>query len=92
VNLSRVAVDPYASPERLADLVGRCGELGFTDVVLAWPRADGVFAGDERAFEAAVTAVVSAAVTSVCGGARTGARTGAAVGSVAGPAGDGGRD
>lgn len=84
VNLSRVAVDPYASPERLADLVGRCGELGFTDVVLAWPRAHGVFAGDERAFEAAVTRVRT--------GARTSARTGAVVGSMAGPAGDGGRD
>ncbi|WP_274561307.1 LLM class flavin-dependent oxidoreductase [Streptomyces spiramyceticus] len=54
VNLSRVVADPYASPERLADLVGRCAELGFTDVVLARPRAEGVFAGDPRAFERAV--------------------------------------
>ncbi|WP_018333935.1 LLM class flavin-dependent oxidoreductase [Actinomycetospora chiangmaiensis] len=29
------------------DVVGRAGELGFTDVVAAWPRREGVFAGDE---------------------------------------------
>jgi alkanesulfonate monooxygenase SsuD/methylene tetrahydromethanopterin reductase-like flavin-dependent oxidoreductase (luciferase family) len=80
VNLSRVAAGPYASPERLADLVGRCGELGFTDVVLAYPRPHGVFAGDERAFERAVTSL------------RTGERTGAMVGSVVRGAGDGGSD
>lgn len=57
VNLSRVAVDPYSSPQRLVDLVGRCSELGFTDVVLAWPRPDGVFHGDQHAFERAVGAV-----------------------------------
>jgi hypothetical protein len=56
VNLSRVAAEPYASPDRFADLVGRCGELGFTDVVVAYPRPAGVFAGDERAFERAVAA------------------------------------
>lgn len=54
VNLSRVTADPYSSPERLAELVGRCAELGFTDVVIAWPRAEGVFAGDLSAFERAV--------------------------------------
>ncbi|MEU0003930.1 LLM class flavin-dependent oxidoreductase [Streptomyces sp. NPDC006314] len=54
VNLSRIVPDPYASTERLADLVGRCAELGFTDVVLARPRADGVFSGDLGAFERAV--------------------------------------
>ncbi len=88
VNLSRVAADPYASPERLADLVGRCGELGFTDVVLAYPRPDGVFAGDERAFERAVTSVR----TGVRTGARTGAVVGPVVGSTVGSAGDEGRD
>lgn len=54
VNLSRVVADPYGSPERLADLVGRCAALGFTDVVLAHPRPDGVFAGDPHRFERAV--------------------------------------
>lgn len=57
VNLSRVVADPYCSPGRLAELTGRCGELGFTDVVVAYPRAEGVFAGDVRGFEKAVTHV-----------------------------------
>jgi alkanesulfonate monooxygenase SsuD/methylene tetrahydromethanopterin reductase-like flavin-dependent oxidoreductase (luciferase family) len=29
------------------DLVGRAGELGFTDVISHWPRANGIHAGDE---------------------------------------------
>ncbi|SFP42850.1 Luciferase-like monooxygenase [Amycolatopsis arida] len=58
VNLSRVAPDPYGSPERLADLTGRCAALGFTDIVVAYPRGEGVFAGDLREFEDAVTHVV----------------------------------
>jgi alkanesulfonate monooxygenase SsuD/methylene tetrahydromethanopterin reductase-like flavin-dependent oxidoreductase (luciferase family) len=34
-----------------ADMVGRAGELGFTDVVAHWPRADGVYAGHEAVLE-----------------------------------------
>ncbi|WP_301128915.1 LLM class flavin-dependent oxidoreductase [Streptomyces cacaoi] len=30
-----------------AEFLGRAGELGFTDVVAPWPRAEGVFAGSE---------------------------------------------
>ena len=66
VNLSRVTENPYASPDRLADLLGRCAGLGFTDVVLAWPRADGVFHGDERAFERALTAVRESTLRDAC--------------------------
>ncbi|WP_086563289.1 LLM class flavin-dependent oxidoreductase [Streptomyces africanus] len=55
VNLSRVVEDPYGSPERLVDLVGRCAGLGFTDVVVAFPRREGVFAGDMSVFEEAVS-------------------------------------
>lgn len=58
VNLSRVVPDSYSSPERLADLVGRCTQEGFTDVVVAHPRPDGVFAGDPGAFERAVLHVL----------------------------------
>ena len=29
------------------DSVGRAAELGFTDVIAHWPRADGIYAGDE---------------------------------------------
>lgn len=54
VNLSRVADAPYQTPGRFVDLVGRCGELGCTDVVVAYPRPTGVFAGDQDGFERAV--------------------------------------
>ncbi|KJC63773.1 LLM class flavin-dependent oxidoreductase [Agreia bicolorata] len=30
------------------DLVGRAAELGFTDVISHWPRAEGIYAGDEE--------------------------------------------
>jgi alkanesulfonate monooxygenase SsuD/methylene tetrahydromethanopterin reductase-like flavin-dependent oxidoreductase (luciferase family) len=40
------------SVEQFRDQVGRAAELGFTDVVIAWPRSDGPFAGDEKVLEA----------------------------------------
>ena len=56
-----VDVDRYLSLDTVAyslrsvgafeDAVGRAGELGFTDVVVHWPRADGVYAGDEAVLE-----------------------------------------
>jgi len=57
VNLSRLVPDPYASAERFADLVGRCAELGFTDVVVTYPRREGVVAGERTGFEQAVSHV-----------------------------------
>ncbi len=42
---------PASSVEKVRDDVGRAGELGFTDVVLAWPRDSEPFAGDERVLE-----------------------------------------
>lgn len=36
------------SVERFLDEAGRAAALGFTDVVIAWPRPDGPFAGDKR--------------------------------------------
>lgn len=61
VNISRLVADPYTSSERFAELVGRCADLGFTDVVVNFPRPHGVFAGDRAAFEAAVTGLTRAA-------------------------------
>lgn len=61
VNLSRLVPAPYRSPGRLTELVGRSVELGFTDVLLAYPRAEGVFAGDPVQFDTAVTQVRAAA-------------------------------
>jgi alkanesulfonate monooxygenase SsuD/methylene tetrahydromethanopterin reductase-like flavin-dependent oxidoreductase (luciferase family) len=40
------------SVEQFRDHVGRAAELAFTDVVIAWPRADDPFAGDEKILEA----------------------------------------
>ncbi|MEU4447074.1 LLM class flavin-dependent oxidoreductase [Actinosynnema sp. NPDC050801] len=36
-----------SSVECYRDFLGRAGELGFTDVLAPWPRAEGPFAGDE---------------------------------------------
>lgn len=35
------------------DAVGRAAELGFTDVMVHWPRADGIYAGSESVLEEA---------------------------------------
>jgi alkanesulfonate monooxygenase SsuD/methylene tetrahydromethanopterin reductase-like flavin-dependent oxidoreductase (luciferase family) len=62
INRARSTVDRYlfldASPqyslssvEVFRDMVGRARELGFTDVVSHWPRADGVYAGSESVLE-----------------------------------------
>jgi alkanesulfonate monooxygenase SsuD/methylene tetrahydromethanopterin reductase-like flavin-dependent oxidoreductase (luciferase family) len=42
---------PASSIEKVRDDVGRASELGFTDVVVAWPRDSEPFAGDERVLE-----------------------------------------
>lgn len=40
-----------SSVEQLRDVVGRAERLGFDEVVVHWPRRDGVYAGDERVLE-----------------------------------------
>jgi alkanesulfonate monooxygenase SsuD/methylene tetrahydromethanopterin reductase-like flavin-dependent oxidoreductase (luciferase family) len=40
-----------SSASCFADMVGRAGELGFTDVISHWPRADGVYGGHESVLE-----------------------------------------
>jgi len=57
VNLSRVADEPYATPQRFADLLGSCRELGFTDVVVNHPRP--AEAGGLDLFERAVAVACS---------------------------------
>ena len=39
---------PLASLEALRDCVGRYAEMGFTDAIVHWPRADAPFAGGEE--------------------------------------------
>ncbi|MDQ3717098.1 MAG: LLM class flavin-dependent oxidoreductase, partial [Actinomycetota bacterium] len=40
-----------SSVECFRDALGRAAELGFTDVVTHWPRADGPYAGSEQTLE-----------------------------------------
>ncbi len=40
------------------DMVGRAGELGFTDVIIHWPRPDGPYAGDVRVLETVASEVL----------------------------------
>lgn len=40
-----------SSVEHFRDVVGRAGELGFTDVIVHWPRADEPYAGHESVVE-----------------------------------------
>ena len=47
LNLETVAA-AYESVDQFREAFGRAGELGFTDVVIAWPRPSEPFAGDER--------------------------------------------
>jgi alkanesulfonate monooxygenase SsuD/methylene tetrahydromethanopterin reductase-like flavin-dependent oxidoreductase (luciferase family) len=42
---------PASSAEKVHDDVGRAGALGFTDVVIAWPRPEAPFAGSPRVLE-----------------------------------------
>ena len=42
----------FSSAEEFVDAVGRAAALGFTDVVLAWPRPEGAFAGNPALIEA----------------------------------------
>lgn len=42
-----------ASRAAFEDMVGRAAELGFTDVVTHWPRAEGDYSGDEATLEEA---------------------------------------
>jgi alkanesulfonate monooxygenase SsuD/methylene tetrahydromethanopterin reductase-like flavin-dependent oxidoreductase (luciferase family) len=43
---------PVRSAAEFVDEAGRAGELGFTDVVIHWPRPEGWYAGDEATLEA----------------------------------------
>lgn len=47
-----------SSVDCFADFVGRAAELGFTDVVAAWPRREGVFAAPLRVVEDIATEIL----------------------------------
>jgi len=46
------------SVEALREVIGRADELGFAEIVVHWPRPDGVYAGDERVLEQVATEVL----------------------------------
>jgi len=52
--ISLDAAGPYSlsSMAYLTDAAGRAADLGFTDVIVHWPRPDGPYAGDESVLDA----------------------------------------
>ena len=46
------------SVEQLRDVIGRAEQLGFAEIVVHWPRPEGVYAGDERVLEQVATDVL----------------------------------
>ncbi len=59
LSLDASGVYALSSADCFADAVGRAGELGFTDVVTHWPRADGPYAGQESVLESVAAEIVS---------------------------------
>lgn len=51
LNLDASPQFSLASAEVFAEMTGRAGELGFTDVVTHWPRPEGPYAGSETVLE-----------------------------------------
>jgi alkanesulfonate monooxygenase SsuD/methylene tetrahydromethanopterin reductase-like flavin-dependent oxidoreductase (luciferase family) len=47
-----------SSVDAFEDVVGRAADLGFTDVITHWPRAEGVYAGSEKLLEQIATEVI----------------------------------
>lgn len=52
LQMDAAPVFSLSSADYFADVTGRAGELGFTDVITHWPRPDGPYAGDEAVLEA----------------------------------------
>lgn len=51
LNADSCPVYSLTSVERFREVAGRARGLGFTDLVVHWPRADGVYAGSEAVLE-----------------------------------------
>ncbi|MFC6088265.1 LLM class flavin-dependent oxidoreductase [Saccharothrix lopnurensis] len=51
LNADSCPVYSLTGVEHFRDVAGRARELGFTDLAVHWPRADGVFAGSEAVLE-----------------------------------------
>ena len=51
LNLDAAPAFSLESVDRFEEMVGRAGDLGFTDCVTHWPRPDGPYAGSEAVLE-----------------------------------------
>jgi alkanesulfonate monooxygenase SsuD/methylene tetrahydromethanopterin reductase-like flavin-dependent oxidoreductase (luciferase family) len=51
LNLDSAPVLSVSSLAAFTDAAGRAGDLGFTDVVVHWPRPSGVYAGEEKVLD-----------------------------------------
>ncbi|HEY5879028.1 MAG TPA: LLM class flavin-dependent oxidoreductase [Nakamurella sp.] len=51
LNLDSAPVLSVSSLDAFTDAAGRAAELGFTDVVIHWPRPSGVYAGDDAVLD-----------------------------------------
>lgn len=60
VNGSVVSDDLLASADALVDFAQRCAKLGFTDLTVHYPRAEGVFSGDSKNFARVVAEALPA--------------------------------
>jgi alkanesulfonate monooxygenase SsuD/methylene tetrahydromethanopterin reductase-like flavin-dependent oxidoreductase (luciferase family) len=60
LSLDAAPVFSLSSAGFFADAVGRASELGFTDVITHWPRADSWYAGSETVLEAVASEVLPA--------------------------------
>lgn len=58
LSLDAAPVFSLVSKEAFVDAAGRAGELGFTDVVVHWPRSSGPYAGRESVLEEVVSDVL----------------------------------
>jgi alkanesulfonate monooxygenase SsuD/methylene tetrahydromethanopterin reductase-like flavin-dependent oxidoreductase (luciferase family) len=58
LNLDSSPLFALTSVGTFEEMVGRAGELGFTDVITHWPRPDGPYAGDVRVLEAVASDVI----------------------------------
>jgi len=58
LHLDSAPVFSLESADHFEEVVGRAGELGFTDAITHWPRPDGPYAGSEAVLEQAAREVL----------------------------------
>ena len=51
LNLDSAPVLSVSSIDAFTDAAGRAAALGFTDILVHWPRPEGIYAGDDRVLD-----------------------------------------